>query len=75
MPLRIRSGSPVIGRTLGDLRLRAMTGATVLAIVREGEDIIAPTGDDVLHAGDVLAVAGTTDAIDGARQLLGIDVA
>lgn len=73
VPLRIRAGSPVVGKTLGDLRLRAMTGATVLAIVREGEDVVTPSGDDVLRAGDVLAVAGTTAAIDAARQLLGVD--
>ena len=57
-------------QSLAELRLRAMTGATVLAIVREGKGVITPTGVDALHAGDVLAVAGTAEAIASARELL-----
>jgi len=63
-------GSIVAGRTLADVDLRSMTGATVLAILRAGETIIAPTGKEVILAGDVLAVAGSHEAIVGARSLI-----
>jgi len=63
-------GSIVAGRTLADVDLRSMTGATVLAILRAGEPIIAPTGKEVILAGDVLAVAGSHEAIVGARSLI-----
>jgi CPA2 family monovalent cation:H+ antiporter-2 len=71
VPLRIPAGSPTVGKTLAELRLRALTGATVLAIVREGKGVITPTGTDALRAGDVLAVAGTAEAIQSALDLLG----
>jgi K+/H+ antiporter YhaU regulatory subunit KhtT len=42
----------------------------VLAITRAGEDILLPTGHVTLHPGDVLAVAGTRDAVQAARTVL-----
>jgi CPA2 family monovalent cation:H+ antiporter-2 len=50
--------------------MRAVTGAMVLAILRAGEPIIAPAGKEVILEGDVLAVAGSHDAILGARALI-----
>jgi CPA2 family monovalent cation:H+ antiporter-2 len=44
-------GSIIAGRTLADVDLRGLTGATVLAILRAGEPIIAPTGKEVVHVG------------------------
>jgi K+/H+ antiporter YhaU regulatory subunit KhtT len=47
-----------------------LTGATVLAIVRGGDGVLIPTGAEKLRPDDLLATAGTTDAIDAARRLL-----
>jgi len=71
-PVRIRvdSGSPAIGRTLAELNLRGATGATVLAILRQGDRILVPTGHEELHEGDVLALAGTHECVGAARGLL-----
>ncbi|MBU8894614.1 potassium transporter [Corallococcus sp. H22C18031201] len=62
--------SPAVGRTLAELDLRGMTGATVLAIRRGDADVLVPTAQEVLRAGDVLALAGTHEAIDAARAVL-----
>jgi monovalent cation:H+ antiporter-2, CPA2 family len=70
LPVRLDQGSPAVGRTLTQLNLRAITGATVLAIVRQGQGLV-PTPDDALEVGDVLALAGTHEALDSARQILG----
>jgi monovalent cation:H+ antiporter-2, CPA2 family len=74
-PLRfeLAAGSPAVGRSLADLELRAVTGATVLAIVRADHGIAAPNAHELLHAGDVLAIAGTDDAISAAVALLAGD--
>jgi len=69
-PLRVGSGSPAVGRTLAALDLRARTGASVIAITRDGRGIIAPSGRELLHEGDVLALAGSSEAIDEAAELL-----
>jgi CPA2 family monovalent cation:H+ antiporter-2 len=45
----------------------------VLAITRGGDRILLPTGHETLRAGDVLAVAGTRDAVEAARSVLRVD--
>jgi monovalent cation:H+ antiporter-2, CPA2 family len=64
----VRDGSPAAGRSLAQLNLRGRTGATVLAIVRAGEQVLVPRGADVVRVDDVLAVAGTADAVSAARD-------
>ncbi|MEO8215319.1 MAG: TrkA C-terminal domain-containing protein, partial [Myxococcales bacterium] len=49
--------------------LRGHTGASVIAIQREGQAVF-PAGGDVLRAGDTLLLTGTSEAVDAARQLL-----
>jgi monovalent cation:H+ antiporter-2, CPA2 family len=71
VPLRVGSASPVAGRTLAEVNLRGLTGATVLAILRSHEQVLAPHGSDALRAGDILAVAGTRESVDAARVLIG----
>jgi CPA2 family monovalent cation:H+ antiporter-2 len=69
-PLALSAGAPAIGKTLAELDLRAKTGASVLAISREGGGVANPRPDEPLRAGDVLALAGSAEAIAAARLLL-----
>jgi CPA2 family monovalent cation:H+ antiporter-2 len=62
--------SPGVGRSLAALDLRGLTGATVLAIWRPEGGVLVPGAKEVLRAGDVLALAGTAEAVEAARQLL-----
>jgi CPA2 family monovalent cation:H+ antiporter-2 len=68
--VRLDPGTAVIGRTLAHVNLRGRTGATVLAITRTDGGVLVPTANEVLRAGDVLAVAGTHEAIEAARAAL-----
>ncbi|MEW6072038.1 MAG: cation:proton antiporter [Planctomycetota bacterium] len=68
--VRVRPGSPAVSKTLAEINLRALTGANAIAISQAGEPVITPTGREELRAGDVLALAGTHDAIAAARGLL-----
>lgn len=70
VPLRLDARSAAVGRTLAQLNLRGVTGASVLAIARGEEGVIVPSADETLHAGDVLALAGTEDAVIAATELL-----
>ncbi len=70
IPIQLEGDSPAVGRTLVGINLRGLTGATVLAITRAEEGILIPTGQEELRAGDILAVAGTQNAIGAARDLL-----
>jgi TrkA domain protein len=50
--------SPAIGRTLADCRLRARTGVTVIAILREPEPVSGAQPEDVIQRGDTLVGVG-----------------
>ena len=53
-------GSPLDGRTLRDARIRARTGALVLALRNEaGEFMTNPSPDVKIHAGHILIAIGT----------------
>lgn len=69
-PLQIEPGSAAVGKSLAALNLRGLTGATVLAISRREGSVLVPTAQEVLQADDVLAVAGTHEAVEAARELL-----
>jgi CPA2 family monovalent cation:H+ antiporter-2 len=68
--IAITKDSPADGKTLRQLDLRGATGATVLAISRGEAAIVVPSAGESLHAGDLVAVAGTRDAVAAARTLL-----
>jgi CPA2 family monovalent cation:H+ antiporter-2 len=64
----LQPGSPHLGKTLKQIDLRGLTGATVIAI--EGSaGAHAPTGDEPLHAGERLIVLGTHEAVAAAEAL------
>jgi CPA2 family monovalent cation:H+ antiporter-2 len=68
--VRLEAHSAATGRTLADLNLRGQTGATVLAITRAEGSVVVPSAGDVLREGDVLALAGTREAIEQARRIV-----
>jgi CPA2 family monovalent cation:H+ antiporter-2 len=68
--VRLEQRSSAVGQSLAELNLRGRSGATVLAISRNGEDIVVPTAEERLQAGDVLALTGSHEAIESARDLL-----
>jgi CPA2 family monovalent cation:H+ antiporter-2 len=70
LPVRVESKSAAVGQTLAQLNLRGRSGATVLAIVRGHTGVAVPTGREALQAGDLLALAGTEEAVEAARLIL-----
>lgn len=68
--VRVEPGWAAVGRTLIDLNIRGLTGATVLTIARKSGAIIGPVGHEKLAEEDVLGMTGTTDAIMAATALL-----
>jgi CPA2 family monovalent cation:H+ antiporter-2 len=67
--LDLDPGSRHVGRTLKQIDLRGLTGASVIAIERAGA-MVHPTGDEALREGDTLVLIGTRDAVTAAEELL-----
>jgi CPA2 family monovalent cation:H+ antiporter-2 len=68
-PIRLDGSSPAVGKTLAQINLRALTGASVIAIMR-GAESPRNTGQETLRERDVLALAGTHEAIQAATLML-----
>jgi CPA2 family monovalent cation:H+ antiporter-2 len=68
--VRIEASSPFAGKKLSEVGLRGRTGATILAISRGEDVVLLPDGHADLREGDVVALAGTPESIDAARDLL-----
>jgi CPA2 family monovalent cation:H+ antiporter-2 len=68
--VEIGPGDYAAGRTLAELDLRDTTEATVLVIVRPAGPTILPAGAEILREGDLLALAGTAEAVGKAKVLL-----
>jgi CPA2 family monovalent cation:H+ antiporter-2 len=68
--LRVKDGVQAVGKTLAELNLRALTGATVVAIHRRNAQVVLPTGHERIEAGDMLALTGTKEAVDKALVLV-----
>ena len=64
-------GGEAAGQTLGELNVRGVTGATVLAILRDSGSVVNPRGGEALRDGDKLILTGTEPALEEARRLLG----
>ena len=61
---------PVTGETIGDLRLRSKTGASIVAIIRGGETLPNPGPEVSFEVGDVVGVLGTLDQRAAFRSLV-----
>ncbi len=70
VPVRVRSTDYGVNKTLAQLNLRGISGAMVLAITRGDERVVLPVGNEMVRAGDVLALAGTQESVLSATELL-----
>ncbi len=73
--LAMPADSPCVGQTLDTLNIRRTTGATVLAILRDGNPMVSPPGDLALAVGDHLLALGTSDQLRRLEKLISSGVA
>ncbi|MFO7732346.1 MAG: cation:proton antiporter [Candidatus Aminicenantes bacterium] len=66
----VGKGTWPAGKTLKDIGLREVTGATVLAVVRGEESFTSPGGEFMVEAGDTLILVANHRDMDGAFNYL-----
>ncbi|MGP0084940.1 MAG: cation:proton antiporter [Steroidobacteraceae bacterium] len=69
-PVSLRQDSDAVGKSLADLDLHTNSGAVVVAIGRGDAEVVVPTDEEILRPGDILELAGSSDAVAAARRLL-----
>lgn len=68
--LALPPASGAVGRTLEALQVRQATGASVLAVLREGAPIPNPPPDLTLQTGDRLLTLGTSEQLERLEKLI-----
>jgi CPA2 family monovalent cation:H+ antiporter-2 len=63
--------SPAANKTIRDLQLRKKTGATIVAIYRNGSHLANPMPDLTLLTDDILILMGNKDELEKGKELLG----
>jgi TrkA domain protein len=64
---RVGTGSPLAGRTIQETAIRKRTGASVIAILRDGRPLPNPGPEDGIEAGDTLLVVGNRQQVQRFR--------
>lgn len=67
--IKLDADSPVVGKTLRDVDLRNKSGATIIAVVRDGETKINPGAGYELQEGDSIVVLGSAKKIERASKI------
>jgi voltage-gated potassium channel len=68
----VETDSPIVGKTFDDLDFRQATGATVLALLREGSPLVNPPGHLVLQPADHLLALGTSEQLARLERLVAL---
>ena len=66
----LEANSPLLDKTLHDVNLRTLTGASVVAIMRNRQLIANPKSSTVFQAEDRLGFIGDKEQIEAVQQLL-----
>lgn len=66
----VTGDSPIAGKALDELDLRQATGASILAILREGTPLVNPPGTLALQSGDQLLALGTREQLARLERLV-----
>lgn len=68
--MTLEASSPLANKTIGDGKIRTLSGASVVAVVRKGESIPGPGPEFSLQRGDMLLVIGSQEGVAKARQII-----
>ncbi|KUO63104.1 MAG: transcriptional regulator [Gracilibacter sp. BRH_c7a] len=68
--IEVQPESKAVGRTLRELKVRELTGATVVGVVRNGNENFSPGADYILRIGDILLVVSPDEGLKEVQSLL-----
>jgi len=68
--IELPKDSPLVGLTVATCRIRSITGATIVAILRDSGSLATPHPDEKLRVGDTLVVIGRPESFAEIRRLV-----
>lgn len=70
LTLTISPTSAAAGKVISELQLRTLTGASIVGIERNGENLINPGISEEIRIGDSVLLIGSTEQIEKAKTLM-----
>lgn len=70
MWLQLATNNPLVGQSLVQANLRAVAGASVVAIMRDRKLITNPGPGAILRANDLVSLVGDEDQLDAAQKMM-----
>lgn len=71
--LNLEPDSPLINQTLADAGIRSKTGASLVALIRDGTLLANPKSQTVFLAGDRLGFIGESPQIEAVRKIIRVE--
>lgn len=68
--ISLPSASWMVGRSIAETNVRSLTGATIVAIKRDAQEIFSPPADMVLEEKDTLVIVGTAGAKERVKKVI-----
>ena len=72
--VRVPEGSPVLGRSLSELRFGSLVSGVVVTIIRAGKKLLSPKPGERLQERDVLLVRGNPESFAELQALQGLEL-
>jgi di/tricarboxylate transporter len=66
--------SPIAGKTLAESNLGSEMDLLTIGIIRNGDQVISPRPQEVIHAGDLLLVEGRVEDIIRVKDTAGLEI-
>lgn len=66
----VGAGAPLVGKTIGEGRIRTESGASVVAVLRSGTSFPGPGPDFRFEVGDTALVIGAHDGVAAACRII-----
>ncbi|HBV97731.1 MAG: K(+)/H(+) antiporter subunit KhtT [Peptococcaceae bacterium BICA1-7] len=67
---KIEPGAKAIGKTIGELHIRKITGAMIIAVIKKDQKIINPGPDQFVYEGATLVVLGERGQVKACKRLI-----
>lgn len=70
--IKMKEDNLLVSKTIADSRIRTLTGASIISIVKNDNNIPNPSPDTIIEADDILVVLGTSEQLLKLKEIINI---
>ena len=70
--IKMQEDNLLVSKTIADSKIRTLTGASIISIVKNDNNIPNPSPDTIIEADDILVVLGTSEQLLKLKEIINI---